>query len=210
MLKHFYWEEAADRQEIVSLLKTNQTIVGTSDTVLGLLANTSHQGYLALNAIKNRATNPYIVLIADSAQAAHFVDFPLQADIENIINHCWPGPLTLVLKAKATLPEYVKSPQGTIALRVPQHEGLLNILKSFTGLFSTSANISGQPVAKSLTQIDPSILQKVVCTVGEKSSKTTLTPSTIIDATHPTLRVLREGAYSIKELEALIDKPLAS
>lgn len=202
-LKHFYWEDPAHRQEIVFFLKNNQTAISTSDTVLGLLANTSHEGYQAFNTLKNRAAHPYIVLIADAAQAAHFVDFSLQADIENIINYCWPGPLTLVLKTKATLPEYVKSPQGTIALRVPQHEGLLNILKSLTGLFSTNANISGQVVAKNLTQVDPSILQKVVCTVGEKFSKATLTPSNIIDATHPIPRILREGAYSIKEIETL-------
>lgn len=53
----------------------------------------------------------------------------------------WPGPLALLIfKAKADLPSYLKGADGTIALRIPAHAGLQQLLVDCEGLFSTSAN----------------------------------------------------------------------
>ncbi len=205
-LNQLSWQNTTDQQKIITLIKNGKVIAGASDTVLGLLANTTAVGHAALNNIKGRAEKSYIVLIADKSKLVHFIPGPLLAPVQKLIEHCWPGPLTLILKAHVALPAYLKSHDGTIALRVPNHAGLLGVLQHFDGLFSTSANKSGMPVAERVEDLDLLIAKEVACIVVDETTKTHVsTPSTIIDCSSENLRVIREGAYSIKELELISD-----
>lgn len=206
-----FWDNETTTNTLKTYLINNLIVAGTSDTVIGLLANTTERGYLHLNDMKNRAQNPYIILIAHPEKLELFVDLPVNSSVQKIITHCWPGPLTLVLKARESLPSYLKSPNGTIALRVPSHKGLQNLLRHFSGLFSTSANLSGQPVAQTIEDLDSRILTHVVCTVKDhQPPKIAALPSTIIDASSTQLRLLREGAYTQTELEKICNNHIVT
>ncbi|MBM3886294.1 L-threonylcarbamoyladenylate synthase [Candidatus Dependentiae bacterium] len=203
-LKHLSWSKAEDLKIITSLLTDNEIIVGSSDTVLGLLGNTTAGASASLDRIKKRSKKAYIVLISDKEKLDCFIAQPLPEAMQKLVNHCWPGPLTLILKAHESIPCYLKSDKGSIALRIPRHEGLLQVLKNFKGLFSTSANKSGQPVAHIPSELDPSILQESACLVLDENEKsTTIIPSTILDCTGQEIHVIREGAYSIRQLEQI-------
>ena len=208
-LPHLSWHNITDQEQITELLKNDIVVAGSSDTILGLLANTTTQGHAELNRIKERAEKSYIVLIADKTKLDRFVLQPASTAVQKLMTHCWPGPLTLILKADEALPDYLKAHDGTIALRVPKHAGLLSVLKKFDGLFSTSANKYGKPVALTAEELDPSIASQVTCVVvDENKTKNLITPSTIIDCSGENLRVVREGAYLIEELELVCGVPL--
>jgi tRNA A37 threonylcarbamoyladenosine synthetase subunit TsaC/SUA5/YrdC len=113
----------------------------------------------------------------------------------------WPGPLTLIFKARPDLPSWAKAADGTVSLRVPAHEGLLVLLNHFPGLFSTSANVSGQPLPMRVEDIDPHILEKAEVLVVEEMPGETKLPSTILDCSGPRIKIVREGAYSRQLLE---------
>lgn len=200
------WQNPATVELLCRELKNGQVVAGTSDTVLGLLADTTEEGFLALNALKGREAKPYVILIASPEKIGYFAQEPLSPEIKKLMAACWPGPLTLVLPAKKGMEPWLASPSGGIALRVPNHAGLLNLLPHFEGLYSTSANLSGKPVPATLNELDPVIRKNVSFFVDDEKgrSTTTITPSTIIDCTGDRLKVIREGAYSISEIEKIV------
>ncbi len=113
---------------IVEELQRGCVIAGDTDTVPGLLAPLSERGFKSLNLIKGRFEKPYLVLTDSPEKLTKFVDFPLDPYVRVLIEQCWPGPLTIIFKAKAALPSYIKSVDGTIAIRIPKHAGLLKVL----------------------------------------------------------------------------------
>ena len=190
--KKLYWN---DHSTINSL---------TQSLLAGKLSRFNFQ---KLNTLKGARTNkPYLVLIANSEKILKFVEpNSLSPQILNLLKQCWPGPLTVVFKAKNALPNFLKSPDGTIALRCPQHSGLLQLLNNFDGLFSTSANRSSQPATNSISEVDFNIVNAVKYLVDEPMQiQGNTMASTIIDATVPdSLKLLREGAFPITKLEQI-------
>lgn len=196
------WSQKKDRETVARALKNGEVILGTSDTVLGFLAMVSAQGLLALNTIKGRTDKPYIVLIGQKSRIHDFSD-NLSVSAQALVEHCWPGPLTLLVKSNTGLPSYAQGTQGTVGIRMPAHEGLLTLLQDIPAVFSTSANKTGKPVPSCLEDIDPDIIQKVKTVIMNDSHDhcAGIIPSTIIDCTGAQLKVVREGAYAIDALE---------
>jgi len=199
----FYWSDKQNISRVADALRNDKIVLGASDTILGLLAPVSQKGFDALNKIKGRTDKPYIVLIGSPKKMGLFVQEPLSDDVKKLIDYCWPGPLTLIVKAKKDISHFLRSLDGTIALRMPAHKPLLALLKEFSGLFSTSANKADKPVPQMIEDIDQDIVDQTVFCIfdSEKKKESSIFPSTILDCTEPTIRVIREGAYSIDELE---------
>lgn len=200
-----WWQ---DRQTI-SLLKNSlhadHCSITSTDTVLGLLAPFTQNGLEKLNTIKGSQQNkPNLVLIGSPKKLEAFVDTAiLNEKICKLIEICWPGPVTLIFKALPNWPRQLVSAQGTIALRCPKHTGLLTLLESFDGLFSTSANLSGQKPPESIDEIDPSILSHIDYIVVDQEQRAEKSlPSTILDISDgKSIKVVREGAYPVPRLE---------
>ena len=200
-VKIVYWCGDKTIDCLKKRLQSENIAMGSSDTVLGLLANVSREGFEKLNAIKQRSNKPYLVLVANELSLNYFVDANNLLQMEKFISLCWPGPVTLIFKAKQLVPDFMKSKKGTIALRVPDHAGLQKLLPYFAGLFSTSANISGNPIPRTIKEVDERIIKQVAYAVIDKKEKSvTLLPSTIIDCSDGHITVVREGAYPIDEL----------
>ncbi len=197
MERYFYYEDGKFLEEILSILRSGGAIAGSSDTVFGLFSSLSKAGCDKLNAIKNRFDKPYLILIGDKQKAKQFTDAFDSRKLEKIIDRYWPGPLTIIVPAKKEIPDFMKSKSGGIALRVPDHKGLQAILKQVDGLFSTSANITGEPIPQSIDEMDPSIKESVDGIILDKTTKKKSVPSTIIDCTGDEIKVVREGAIEL-------------
>lgn len=209
MMKVFYWNEISALPIIQQELRSGGVIAGTTDTVLGLLASLTYEGFLSLNAIKGREKKPYIILIETADKLSLFVSIRNNTfnnlHIERLIKTCWPGPLTLVFNAKPDLPTFMKSFDGTVGLRVPKHDGLQRVLSQCDGLFSTSANRTGQPPAKTIQELDEHIKQAIrYAIVDEGYENKEQPPSTILDCSTEKIKVLREGAYPIEDIKKIV------
>src|SRR3990167_4221680 len=101
-------------------------MLSSSDTVLGLFAQLSEKAKKKLDVIKQRNIKPYIILLSSVSLLEKFIDQDIDISMQNIMKNYWPGPLTIIFKAKQTLPNWLKSEQGTIAIRIPDHEKLQN------------------------------------------------------------------------------------
>jgi len=203
-MKKILWDDRHELPMLVRSLQQGHVLAGSSDTVLGLLAAVNPEGFARLNTIKGRTQKPYVVLIGDKSKVNIFAQTPLASTVQRLVDQCWPGPLTIVLKAKAGLPAHLQSADGTIALRVPQHAGLLAILAHCDGLFSTSANKAGEPVALTIDELDKDILQAIEYLIVERDAQVRTAPSTIIDCSTASVRIVRPGAYSPEQLEKII------
>lgn len=197
------WQQPSTITQAANALRSDCVLLTSTDTVLGLLTTTTQKGFQALNSIKQRYEKPYIVLIPHLQAVAQLVD-TIPADVHRLLQACWPGPLTIIFKVNPQVPTYMQSPDGKIALRVPQHQGLLKLLHQIYPLFSTSANVTGVSVPYTITEVDPSIIKQCAYVIIDEDQQITQTPSTIIDVTQRPYVMVREGAYSIDALRKIV------
>jgi L-threonylcarbamoyladenylate synthase len=124
----------------------------------------------------------------------------------------WPGPLTLILKKQAWVPDAVTGGQDTVGLRVPGHPVALELLRRFAaakgphaGIAAPSANRFGRispttaaHVAEELGARVPLILDGGPCAVGIES--------TIVDCSRAQAVVLRPGHIAPEHLQAVLGR----
>ena len=206
------WQNADTIDALKNDLRENNISITSTDTVLGFLANANKFNFVTLCNLKGkRQHKPFVVLIEHFLKLEAFVDVSsLDLRLQAMLKECWPGPVTVVFQARPGCASFLTSQQGTIALRCPDHVGLRKLLASFDGLFSTSANKTGQLVPLTIDQIDKDILEYIeYLVVDEDSDKQKVTPSTILDCSdlERGVRVLREGEYPIKKLEGYYGEP---
>lgn len=202
--KTLSWSRDTDIHAVASLLQQGHVVAGSSDTVVGLFAPVSQKGFDQLNFIKKRSEKPYIIIIPFREKVFDYAQSPQSFQVEKIITHCWPGPLTIIVKAKKGLPPYLTTEQGTISLRVPKHAGLQKLL-SYTGaLFSTSANPTGEPVPCLVHDIDDTLIPHIAAFINDGDEPLCGAPSTIVDCSGPSITIVREGAFPTEDLEKVL------
>ncbi len=188
-------------------LRGGGVVLAEGDTVLGLLADVSEKGRAQLDHIKSRSKKPYLILIGSPQKLFDFIEIDQKKvfQVEKLIDICWPGPVTLIFRARTGVLEAAQSAEGKIALRVPDHAGLLDLLQRFDALFSTSANSTGESVPSSIDAVDSSIIDSVAAiVVNEHTQSPHALPSTIIDCTGEKLVVVRQGAFDSGRLADFI------
>lgn len=193
-----------------AVLRAGGLVALPTETVYGLGANARDPAAVArvFRAKGRPADHPLIVHLADAAQVRDWAR-EVPACVRDLARHCWPGPLTLVLKRAPGVPDAVTGGQDTVALRVPAHPLAQALLRDFgDGVCAPSANRFGRisptearHVAEELGDAVDLILDGGPCSVGIES--------TILDLSSPRPRLLRPGAVSADRLAALLgERPL--
>jgi L-threonylcarbamoyladenylate synthase len=94
-----------------------------------------------------------LVLVAEQAQVVQLAA-EVPAVLQKLMNHFWPGPLTLVFPGRATLPSLLTGGTGNIGIRQSPHPLATRLLAAFGGpITATSANRSGAPPATTAAEI---------------------------------------------------------
>lgn len=198
-------------QKHAKLLAEGKLVAFPTETVYGLGADAMNpQAVQNIFTAKQRPFfDPLIVHIAELEQLDNLVvDLDPRAKI--LMEHFWPGPLTLVLKKHPSVPSIVTANSQTVAVRMPANPFALNLIKaSGKAIAAPSANRFGYTspttaahVREQLeTRID-AILDGGACTVGIES--TVLSLCTEI----PT--ILRPGKIGIEELKPFLGEVIVS
>ena len=197
MIERLSWHNAQAIKKLLVQVQQDELFLGTTDTVLGLMGNITQKVQDKIDNVKQRKEKPYVILQDSMSKVAKLARMD-SIHIERFLQLCWPGPVTVILPKHEDAPDYAGSHE-TVAIRIPQHTGLLALLKELPlGLYSTSANISGEPIPSSIAEVTQSIVEACCCFI--ESGKHEEVPSTIIDCTQGELRIVREGAYPIERL----------
>ena len=121
----------------------------------------------------------------------------------DLIKAFWPGPLTLVLLAQSSLMWDLGETNGTVALRMPQEDTALKLLVEVGPMAVTSANVSGQPPAKTILDATAQLGAAVSVYLDAGPCAGGL-PSTILDCTGESPVILRAGALSIGQVQQVL------
>lgn len=194
------WDKKDSYLDLVQALQDDKVVLASSDTVLGLFAQLSEKAKLRLDIVKKRNLKPYIILLQSALQIHEFTDQDLDPAMQKIIATYWPGPLTIIFKAKSSLPSWMIGSQQTVAIRIPYHTGLQKLLESVPALFTTSANISDQPVPHTYTDVAPEILQQVAAVCCEHNAMYDGPASTIVDYSSGSIKIVRVGAICVDSI----------
>ena len=176
---------------VSSVIEAGGTAIYPSDTVYGIIADChSRTACAKVTAIKGYKTQrPFIILVPDMGSA---LAMTTQQDAMQLMQQHWPGPVTLVFKASSTVPEWLVSTNGTVALRLPADQLSTAILKK-TGRFliTTSANKKGESFPLTTESINDQIRSSVDLTLNADSLPSRK-PSKVIDCTGTELTQARD------------------
>ena len=198
-----------------AVLRAGGLVAMPTETVYGLAADARNDAAIrAVFAAKGRpADHPVIVHIPDAAAMASWAE-EVPAAAELLAAAFWPGPLTLVLKRGPAVSDLITGGQDTVGLRCPSHPWAQALLRAFGGgVAAPSANRFGRisPTAARHVIEDlglkpdgavDMVLDGGACPVGIES--------TIVDLSGPTPRLLRPGAVTRRQLEAVLGVPVGN
>ena len=188
----------------VDAVRAGQLIVLPTDTVYGIGADAfDAEAVDALLAAKGRGRNaPPPVLVGDPAVLmALAVDVP--EDAERLAEEFWPGPLTLILTAQPSLTWDLGETRGTVALRMPDDEVALELLRRTGPLAVSSANRHGKDAALSVLDAATQLGDHVEVYLDGGPARLG-TASTIIDMTVSPPEIVRQGALERETIIAAL------
>jgi len=175
-----------------------------TDTVYGLGVDAFEpDGVQRLLDAKGRGRDmppPVLISVVESLDALT-TDVPEAG--RKLCQEFWPGPLTVICHAQTSLMWDLGETQGTVALRVPDHENTRELLSRTGPLAVSSANKSGNPAALDVYDAEEQ-LEDTVAVYLDGGAVTGGEPSTIVDITGDTPHVVRLGALSLDRLRAVV------
>lgn len=189
----------------VAAINAGKLVILPTDTVYGLCANPYRsEPAEKIFDVKGRDQQQAIALISSDLEMLFECIPELRGRSGTIARELLPGAYTLVFANPARRYRWLTgSRPDTIGVRVPAVEGYgKQVLDRVGAVAATSANLHGQPDARSVADIPQEILSRVaeVVDAGELPG----TPSTVIDYTGERPVVLREGAGDVERALAVL------
>lgn len=199
--------EVAKMKEAAALIARGELVAFPTETVYGLGGDALRpEAAKKIYEAKGRPSdNPLIVHISEYADLQRIAkEIPPQA--KALSDAFWPGPLTMIVKKKDTVPDTTTGGMDTVAVRMPNHPVALALIRESGCLIAApSANTSGRPspteashVAEDMEGRIPMILDGGPVGIGIES--------TIIDLTEEKPMVLRPGYITPEMLSEVLQE----
>lgn len=174
-------------------IRRGEVLAIPTDTVYGLAGDPFRPGVAEriFRIKRRRESQPILLLVAGFSQVGRVAEeTPL---FRRLATRFWPGPLTVILPAKRTVPEAITAGTGTIAVRLPSARITRALIRAAGApLTGTSANVSGRAAATTAAEVNHQLGQCVYYILDAGRSRRS-TPSTIVNLSG-TPRIVRAGA----------------
>jgi L-threonylcarbamoyladenylate synthase len=191
-------------EEAAAALRRGELVVLPTDTVYGVAADAFNPAAVAaLLTAKGRGRQAPPPVLVGTVRAATALVEDFGTAGEELIDQFWPGGLTLVCRARATLVWDLGDTKGTVAVRMPLHPVTLDLLRLTGPLAVSSANRSGEPSATTGTEAEAQLGESVAIYLDGGACPGGVA-STIVDLTGTVPRLLRAGAVPIGRLREVI------
>lgn len=200
--------EASVVGRVVSLLKRGGVVVVPTDTVYGIVADISRESAVKkVFRIKARSHAKALpVFVRDIAEAKKYAY--IETNLVRLLPQLWPGSITVVLKKRSAILDFVTGGVSSVGLRVPNYPFLNRVLEIFpTPLTATSANLSGSEPARSATEVQNTFIRSTPHPdlIVDGGDLEVAPPSTVLDLTNPRMpKILRVGATTPAKLLELL------
>lgn len=192
--------------EAALVIRRGGVVAIPTDTLYGLAVDPFSPAAIArLFALKGRAGERAVALIAADVEQVTAQMGALSAPARQLASTYWPGPLTLLLPRPSTIPAELTGGSDRVGVRVPNHDVARALCRACGHLLTaTSANVSGEPasddpdhVARVFASSDVELLLDAGRTPGGP-------PSTIVEALADGIRLVRPGAIDFDEIQACV------
>jgi tRNA threonylcarbamoyl adenosine modification protein (Sua5/YciO/YrdC/YwlC family) len=186
-------------------VQQGKLVVLPTDTVYGIGADAFDPAAVRdLLAAKGRGREMPPPVLVSAATTLDAIAIGVPGYARALVEAFWPGPLTLVCTQQKSLQWDLGDTRGTVAVRMPDHPVALALLERTGPLAVSSANLTGHPAAIDADQAEQMLGDRVAVIIdaGEAPGKEA---STIVDVTGTQGRVLRRGALSLDELNAVLE-----
>jgi len=193
---------ALDLDAAAGRLAAGGVLILATDTLPGLHARADLPVAVdRVRSLKKRDRGQPLLLLAGSANQVGTLLAPLSPAQLLACDRCWPGPFTLILPAAEDLLGHLATPDGTLAVRVPEHTSLRRLIATAGfPLVSTSVNRPGAPPCVSLDDAVRAFGDRVDgYWPAESPLPVAVAPSCLVDLTGPAPRVLRAGPLPFPE-----------
>lgn len=181
----------------------SDVVVVPTETVYGLAADIYNPHAVGrIFELKNRpADNPLIVHVSSIEMLNSIIEGPIPEEYTRIMDKFWPGPISLLFKAKDCVNPVVRGGLDTLVVRMPNNKCLLDIIERLgVPIAAPSANISGSPSPTTIQHVKDDFGGKIglmidggPCSVGVES--------TVVSFIDNKVTVLRPGGVTVSEME---------
>lgn len=178
----------------IQILKSGGVGVIPTDTVYGIACSAfSKEALLRLYEIKGRDEDKPPVVLISSLKDLDLFGVELDEAARIFLKKFWPGKVSVIFNIKSEL-SFLDKSKG-LAIRFPNNEVLISLLKQTGPLATSSANTQGQITAKNIMEAQKYFGDKVDFYEdgGELSSE----PSTLVKIVGDKIEILRQGAVAI-------------
>jgi L-threonylcarbamoyladenylate synthase len=193
-------DRAAGIDAATAAIAAGDLVVLPTDTVYGLAADAfSADAVQRLVSAKGRGREmpPPVLIGSPATLEALAAEVPTW--LRAMTADLWPGPLTVICREQPSLNWDLGETRQTVAVRVPNDDVALAVLKATGPLAVSSANLTGEPAATTIDDAER-MLGDAVAVYLDAGTSPGGVASTILDVTASTPRILREGPIGLDVL----------
>ena len=189
------------------MMKNGSIVIFPTETVYGigtngLDASAAHKLY----TIKQRASNKPISLLVSDMEMIRKVTKNITEEEYKIMKAFFPGPLTIILKKSAIVPDIVTAGKDTVGIRMPEGKIARELIRlAGVPIAAPSANISDKPCGINVESIYQDFYGKVDFWIDGGKSKLGMA-STIVQVVNGKPIIIREGCITKQEIMDILKK----
>ena len=209
----------AQVRRAVEVLLDGGVVAFPTDNVYGIGALPNHKAAVdRIYTMKGRPRSRALIVHVHEREAIHAFAQRVPEWAMLLVEHFWPGALTLVLPRRSTVPLFVTGDRDTVSLRMPNHRLATALLRALNEDVEDAVGIAA-PSANRFGDTPAGTAQEVVSRLGAPGSGTDApdlildggacpgkVPSTILDCTGEFPRLLRRGNTTVEAIEAVIGR----
>lgn len=188
----------------MAAMRAGELIVIPTDTVYGVAAEAFDQRAVArLLRAKDRGRDVPTPVLIGSAYAMEGLADDVDETALKLTEAFWPGGLSLVFKQQPSLNWDLGDNKGTVMLRMPDNDHVLQLLRRTGPLAVSSANRHGRPAPTSVEVAEAELGDRVSVYLDGGETPGPL-PSTIVDLTRVVPQLLRRGVITLEQLREVV------
>jgi L-threonylcarbamoyladenylate synthase len=199
------WPEPDVIMEAVEVLKSGGVIIFPTSGLYGMGADAFNvSAALKIYHLKERVPQkPLLILVSKAEEVTPLVK-EISPEARILMDHFWPGSVTLVFPASASVPDILTGGTGKIGIRQVKHP-VAAALTAALGipLIGTSANRSGFPSCNRIDDMDSNLINQVDL-VMDAGALAGAGASTVVDVTKKDAVILRVGVVSMEEIRSVV------
>ena len=191
-------------EEAAQAIRQGKVVLYPTDTLYGLGCDPFNEEALRrLFAIKGRSEKKGVLLLVQDYSNAEVFSDHIPDLFYELVRAFWPGPVTLLLEGNSACPPLMLGAEGKVGLRHPDRAFLQLWMEAIPGsIISTSANVSGEPLAV-LGDLKQLFDHQVDLILEGREREQPSQPSTVVDLTIDPPRIVRAGRWASRVEEFL-------